>query len=293
MNRLKNFLITTEFYNFSDKIRATRCRRNVNIIRIEDPGDSRIAEYRNIPDPDLLVRHGLFVAEGRIVVERLLTRSRFETRSVLVTQVALAALKDALETRKDLPVYLVPKPLIHTITSFNIHQGCLAIGVRSVRENWMEIAAHAQRLIVLEHVSNADNVGSICRNAAAFHLDGILLGPACTDPLYRKAIRTSMGASLTLPFAEIRPWPEGIKGLRDAGFKTIALTPHPSVPPIRDIATTTAGQRAALVLGHESGGLSDAALQACDYRARIPIAPEVDSINVATAAALALYELQR
>jgi tRNA G18 (ribose-2'-O)-methylase SpoU len=264
----------------------------VNIIPIDDPGDIRIAEYRNIPDPDLMVRHGLFVAEGRIVVERLLTRSRFQTRSVLVTPAALTALKDVLEARTDLPVYLAPKSLISTISGFHIHQGCLAIGVRSPRGSWIELAAQAQRLVVLEHVSDADNVGSICRNAAAFHVDGILLGPSCTDPLYRKAIRTSMGASLTLPFAEVGPLPEGIERLRDAGFATIAMTPHPSALPIRDIVKTIAGKRAALVLGHEGSGLSDAALQACDYRARIPVAPEVDSINVAAAAAIALYELQ-
>ena len=265
----------------------------MNIIQIEDPDDVRIAEYRNIPDPDLMARQGLFVAEGRIVVERLLTRSRFETRSVLITQAALAALNDVLEPRTDLPVYLVQKPLINTITGFHIHQGCLALGVRSPLRSWMEIAASAQRLIVLEHVSDADNVGSIFRNAAAFHLDGILLGPSCTDPLYRKAIRTSMGASLMLPFAEIGPWPDAINRLQDAGFATIALTPRASAPLIRNIATTTAGQRTALVLGHEGAGLSDAVLQACDYQARIPVAPEVDSINVATAAAIALYELQR
>jgi tRNA G18 (ribose-2'-O)-methylase SpoU len=265
----------------------------VNIIRIEDPDDIRIAEYRNIPDPDLILRYGLFVAEGRYVVERLLTRSRFETRSVLVTEPAMAALKDVLETRGELPVYLVPKPLMNSITGFNIHQGCLAIGARPPAGSALEIAAHAQRLIILEHVSDADNVGSICRNAAAFHVDGLLLGPSCTDPLYRKAIRTSMGASLTLPFAEIRPWPEAIHRLRDDGFAIIALTPRQTAPALRDVVALTAGRRIALVLGHEGNGLSDAALQTCDYQARIPVAPEIDSINVATAAAIALYELQR
>jgi tRNA G18 (ribose-2'-O)-methylase SpoU len=263
----------------------------VNIIRVDDPEDQRIADYRNIPDPELIGRHGLFVAEGRFVVQRLLTRSRFETRSVLVTDTALTAIKDVLEVRDDLPVYVAAKQVLNSIAGFHIHQGCLAIGVRPPLSNWREAARNAHLLIVLEHVSDADNVGSIFRNAAAFRVDAILLGPSCNDPLYRKAIRTSMGASLTLPFEEIRPWPEGLKSLQQEGFALVALTPNPGTPPVRNVAAEIAGRRTAILLGHEGDGLSPAALQSCDYRARIPIAPDVDSINVATAAAVALYEL--
>jgi tRNA G18 (ribose-2'-O)-methylase SpoU len=154
--------------------------------------------------------------------------------------------------------------------------------------------ARPDRLVVLERVGNADNVGSIFRSAAAFGVGAVLLSEGCADPLYRKAIRTSMGASLGVPFADAEPWPAMLDGLRAIGVTTVAMTPDASARPLDEVAdrSTAAFRSAAIVLGHEGDGLSAAALARCDYRARIDIAPEVDSLNVGTAAAIALYALR-
>ena len=184
--------------------------------RVTDPDDERLADYRNVPDPELLERRGVFVAEGRLVVRRLLTGSRFTARSVMVTETGLASLADALEDADSIPVYVVPQPLMNDVTGFNIHRGCLAIGERRADDDWrLAVLARRDCLVALERVGNADNVGSVFRNAAAFGVDAVLIGPACADPLYRKAIRTSMGAVLSVPFARALPWPQALHELRD------------------------------------------------------------------------------
>jgi tRNA G18 (ribose-2'-O)-methylase SpoU len=263
----------------------------LHFLLIEGPADPRLADYRNIPDAELLQRRGIFVAEGRLVVRRLLTGNRFKARSVMLTQSAYAALADVLRTRPDVPVYVVPPSLMNDITGFNIHRGCLAIGERPAPQPWREIVAGVRTLVLLEHVANADNVGGIFRNAAAFGADAILLDEASTDPLYRKAIRTSMGAALLVPFARADSWPTVLRELREGGFATIAMTPSASAPPIRSSMHAIGDRPVALALGHEGEGLTDEALEACEYQARIPIVSTVDSLNVAAAAAVALYEL--
>jgi len=262
------------------------------IVQIDDADDPRIADYRNVLDPELIQRLGVFVAEGRLVVRRLLTSDRLGARSVMVTDVARASLQDLLDTRSELPVYIVRQTVMNSITGFNIHRGCLAIGERPAPCDWRELARAAKRLLALERVTNADNVGSLFRNAAAFGVDAVLLGPGCADPLYRKAIRTSVGASLTTPFSVAEPWPEALHYLRTAGVVSIGMTPSASAP-LEGVARHARGQRVMIVIGHEGEGLSPEALGACDWLARIPMAEGVDSINVATAAAVALYEITR
>jgi tRNA G18 (ribose-2'-O)-methylase SpoU len=176
------------------------------------------------------------------------------------------------------------------VAGFNFHRGCLAIGVRPPARNWRSVTANARRLAVLERVGDVDNVGSIFRNAAAFGTDAVLLQPDCADPLYRKAIRTSMAASLTIPFATV-PWPDALRELNGTGWATVAMTPASEAPSLRSVAAAISGRRVAIVLGHEGEGLSEEALAACRHRARIVMARGVDSVNVATAAAIALYEL--
>src|SRR5262245_24935398 len=157
------------------------------VIPIGSLDDSRLDDYRNVPDPDLVTARGVFVAEGRLVVSRLLASPRFAARSLLVNPAALASLDDAHDALAPLPVYVVEQDLMDAVTGFNIHRGCLAIGERGAPLEWTEVARRPGPLLVLEHVGNADNVGGIFRNAAAFGAAGVLLGPACTDPLYRKA----------------------------------------------------------------------------------------------------------
>ncbi|MDQ3576738.1 MAG: RNA methyltransferase, partial [Actinomycetota bacterium] len=152
-----------------------------------------------------------------------------------------------------------------------------------------ELAERARTLVVLEGVGDHENLGAIFRNAAALGVDGVLLGPGCSDPLYRRSVRVSMGHVLAVPFASIEPWPEGINWLRDKGFRTLALTPALSAVPLSDAVTP--GERVALLLGSEGPGLTAATIEAADTAVRIPMSGGVDSLNVATAGAVAFYAL--
>jgi tRNA G18 (ribose-2'-O)-methylase SpoU len=190
-------------------------------------------------------------------------------------------------------VYVVTHETMNEVTGFNIHRGCLAIGERPPALPWTAVVQDASLLVMLERVSNADNVGGIFRSAAAFGADAVLLGPACADPLYRKSIRTSMGAALRVPFAPMPDWPEDLIRLRAAGFRLLALTPNADATPL-ELIDDEGQPRAAkdtLLVGHEGEGLSAEAIAAADVRIRIPMAADVDSLNVATAASIALYEL--
>jgi tRNA G18 (ribose-2'-O)-methylase SpoU len=262
----------------------------VALVRIESDADERLSDFRTIPDPALLVRRGLFVAEGRLVVTRLLA-SGLETRALLVTETALATLGEPIGNGV-FPVYVVTQAVMNSVAGFNFHRGCLAIGVRPPASDWREVVKGARTIVILERVGNMDNVGAIFRNAAAFGVDGVLLQADCADPLYRKAIRTSMAASLTIPYARA-PWPDALRELGEAGWATIAMTPAHDAPLLQDVAANLLNRPVAIVLGHEGDGLTGEAARACTHRARIAIADGVDSVNVATAAAIALYEIGR
>lgn len=261
--------------------------------RIDDLADPRLADYRGVSDPGLLSRGAIFVAEGRQVVRILLRESGLTTRSVLVTETALAALRDVLEPRRDdLDTYVVSRGCIEELTGFNIHRGCLAVGERPPRVELAELLSKlpgARRLVVLERIGNADNVGGIFRNAAAFGAEAVVLGEGCCDPLYRKAVRVSMGAALRVPFARAR-LPAACGALRSAGFVAVALTPERDAEDIGTFAAR-APARIALLVGSEGEGLSAEVLSRTDVRVRIPMAPGIDSLNVSTAAGIALHRL--
>ena len=265
----------------------------MHFLLIEGPADPRLADYRNIPDAELLRRRGIFVAEGRLVVRRLLSGNRFKARSVMITQSAHAALADVLRTQPDVPVYVVPPSLMNDITGFNIHRGCLAVGERPTPRPWREIVTGVRTVVLLERVANPDNVGGIFRNAAAFGADAVVLDDASADPLYRKAIRTSMGAALVMPFARVGSLPEMLSELRRDGFATVALTPGPSATSLSSVVSDACGKPVVLTLGHEGEGLLEETLRACEFHARIPISSAVDSLNVASAAAIGLHEFTR
>jgi len=263
----------------------------VPVLHLADAADPRLADYRGIPDPELARAHGVFVAEGRLVVRRLLG-SRFVTRSVMVTATALDAVADLIDARPCLPVFVVPQDMMNAIAGFNIHRGCLAIGERPAPTPWDGLARRGSTLVALERVGNADNVGATFRAAAAFGAAGVLLDAACADPLYRKAIRTSMGASLQIGFAADVPWPDTLNGLRSAGWIVVGLT-LAAAEPLAAVLTKIPGQRVVFVLGHEGDGLTDHATASCTHLARIPMSGAVDSLNVAMAAGIALYERGR
>lgn len=259
---------------------------------VEHFDDPRLDDYRNLPDRVLLAERGLFIAEGRLVVARLLASVRFATRSLMLTPAAAEAMSAALGAREDLRVFLVDQRTMNQVTGFNLHRGCLAVGVRPAEPDPAALAREARLLLALERVGNADNVGSIFRNGAAFGADAVLLSSDCADPLYRKALRTSMGAALQIPFARADHWPATLEACRDAGLRLVGLTPAAHARPVADVAARLDGERVALIVGHEGDGLSSATLGRCDIVARIPMRPAVDSLNVATAAAIALYALR-
>jgi tRNA G18 (ribose-2'-O)-methylase SpoU len=264
------------------------------IERVEGLDDPRLADYRHLPDPELLRRGAVFLAEGRLVVRTLLTQSPLQPRSVLLTESACRSLADAIEPRlAEFPVFVVPDGAIEALTGYNLHRGCLAAGRRPPVQTVGTLLGQlrcARRLVVLERIANADNLGGIFRNAAAFGVDAVVLGPGCCDPLYRKAIRVSMGAALRVPFCHAAAWPADLGAIRAAGFTLAALTPASNATALNDwAAALSPGSRVALLAGSEGSGLSEVATAWADAAVRIPMVPGVDSLNVATAVAIALH----
>lgn len=265
----------------------------MTVIPIDDLDDPRVADYRNVPDPELLKQRRLFVAEGRLVVRRLLTASSHRARSLLVTEAALRSLSDVLGGGDPgLPVYVCSQDLLAGVAGFNVHRGCLALGECPPNPQPDPIIRRAGLVVVLEAVGNADNMGGVFRNAAAFGAGGVLLSPTCCDPLYRKAIRTSMGTAFQVPYARLSIWPGDLTRVREAGLTTVGLTPRADAMDIGRFADrTNRPHRLALLFGTEGAGLSPQAESLVDIRVRIPISPSVDSLNLATAVGIALHRL--
>lgn len=282
---------------------------------VADPADPRLRDYANLKDEQLrrdeaLGKLGVFIAESALVVEALL-RSPMRTRSILCAQAAWEGVRERLERARaagpaDAPppvVLLVPDELLHQTVGFAFHRGVLAAGERPPAKDPLDLARAAGCMVVLEQVGNHDNVGAIFRNVAALGgpRPGVWLGPGCCDPLYRKAMRVSIGHVLSVPWAKLddergsenagparpRAWPGAIEDLDDLGFASVALTPAGEVD-IADARAALSGKPVALLLGAEGPGLSGPALARASVRVRIPMASGVDSLNVATAGAVAL-----
>ncbi len=258
------------------------------MIEVSDPAEECLDDFRDLTRadrrPDRPGGKGLVIAEGVVVVQRLLA-SRFPLRSVLGTARRLAELAPDLAAF-DAPAYVTSAELMAEVVGFHLNRGVLAVADRLPPPAPEDLVATARRLAVLEGVGDHENLGALFRNAAAFGVDGVLLGPGCADPLYRRSVRVSMGHVLAVPFAPLEPWPAGLKWLRDQGFRVLALTPGGSVP----LAAEATG-RVAVLLGSEGWGLTQEAIDAADAAVRIPMAGGVDSLNVATAGAVAFYAL--
>lgn len=257
------------------------------------PDDPRLTVYRHVRDAELLRVEGLFIAEGRFVVRRLLDGGRFTPRSLLVSPPAAADLADVIRGYPDLPCFVLPAEDFSAVAGFHVHRGCLAAAERGSELAWQDVTGPGGVLLALEGVADPDNVGSIFRHAAAFGATGILLSAGCADPLYRKAIRTSMGAALQVPYARVDALPATLHQLRERGCTVAALTLQPGATPLREARAAIGGGPVVLVLGHEGAGLSPDALAGATMQVRIPMAPGTDSLNVATAAAIALYEIRQ
>jgi tRNA G18 (ribose-2'-O)-methylase SpoU len=261
------------------------------------PGDldlthPRLDPYRHVGDPAWLRHAGLFVAEGRLVVSRLIATQRYLIHSILVTPAARAALAAPLASH-EADVMVGSPAAIEQITGFDFHRGCLALAHRPSPDRddgWMDGDQH-QDVLVLDGIADPDNVGGLFRTAASLGAGGILVTAACADPLYRKAVRTSMGAVLELPWATVASARDASERLRRIGYTIAALTPRPHATPIERFAAL-GHPRVALVLGSEGEGLSDAVLAGSDHQVRIPQVPGVDSLNVTVAAGIALHALR-
>ncbi len=254
-------------------------------------GDPGLDPYRYVADPAWLGERRLFVAEGRLVVERLLADADYELESIVVTPAAFDALSPAL-LAAPCDVYVCDRSVLESITGFNFHRGCLALARRPPLRTADELLG-TSRVLALEGVGNPDNIGGIFRTAAAFGVGGVLLDPASGDPLYRKAIRTSMGATLRVPWVRLDAFPRALDPFLEHGFKLVALTPDPSAIAVAEFAAdVTNGDRLVLLLGAEGPGLNETTLDVAHARVKIPVVPAIDSLNVAVAAGIALDRLR-
>ena len=262
------------------------------LIRIETPDDPQISAYRNIRERDLVGRQGRFVAEGKVVLNVLFSTSRFAAESVLLLENRVSGMEDVLErVPADVPVYVASSAVMDAVAGFHMHRGVLAIGMRGRDEGAEALIAglpeHAL-VVALSGIANHDNMGAIFRNAAAFGADAVLLDAECCDPLYRKAIRVSVGAALKVPFIRSGSASTLIDALTEQGFNILALSPSGE----QEIDRIERAPRTALLLGAEGPGLP-AALLARLPSVRIPMRKDFDSLNVAAATAIALHRLWR
>ncbi|AXI80674.1 TrmH family RNA methyltransferase [Peterkaempfera bronchialis] len=260
------------------------------IITVEHPEDPRLGDYTSLTDVELRRRRepaeGLFIAEGEKVVRRALAAG-YRMRSMLLTPKWVEVMRDLIEAA-DAPVYQVDPALAEAVTGYHVHRGALASMQRKPLPDAAAVLAGAQRVAVMESVNDHTNIGAIFRSAAALGMDAVLLSPDCADPLYRRSVKVSMGAVFSVPYARLDPWPASLETLRQAGFQVLALTPSAQAEPIDRVAPHRM-PRAALLLGAEGDGLSHRALAAADRLVRIPMAHDVDSLNVGAAAAVAFY----
>lgn len=263
------------------------------LIEITDPGDPRLADYRDLRDTQLRkqmeTEHGLFLAEGEKVVRRAI-EAGYSARSFLMAPRWLDGLTDVLGG-SDAPCFVLSEDLAEEVTGFHVHRGALASLERRGLPSVDEVLADARSVVVLEDIVDHTNVGAILRSAAALGFDAALLSPRCADPLYRRAIKVAMGAVFALPWTRLPDWYDALPALSEAGFTTVALTLAPDAVPVEEAVAGAA--RVALVLGSEGHGLSARWEQSADRRAIIPMARTardgVDSLNVAAAAAVACY----
>ncbi|MDK8451045.1 TrmH family RNA methyltransferase [Corynebacterium mastitidis] len=255
-------------------------------IRIDDPHDPRLDDIRNLNTE----RTDLVVAEGTLVVGRLL-ESRYPVRQV----VGFPQKLDAVDVPEDIPVYEVDRQTLADAVGFDMHRGLVATADRAPEAPVARVLDGARTIAVLEGVGDHENIGAIFRNAAGMGVDGVLFGSGCADPLYRRSVRVSMGHVLRLPFAHLRggytTWQRALDEARAAGFRLVSMTPHPQAVHLAD--ALDGAEKVALLVGAEGPGLTEHAMRATDVRARIPMAPGTDSLNVATSAAIAFYERQR
>lgn len=265
------------------------------VIDVGDPGDPRLDHFRDLNSvdrrPDLPTGKGLVIAEGVLVVHRMLA-SRLVPLALLGTDRRLAELAADLDGT-DVPYYRVGAGVMAEVVGFHLNRGVLAAARRPPELTVPQVLDGARTVAVLEGVNDHENLGSIFRNAAGLGVDAVVFGSGCADPLYRRAVRVSMGHALLVPFARATAWPADLAILRDKGFRILAMTPDARAQSLPEAMATVGADRLAVLVGAEGPGLTETAMRASTVRVRIPMSRGTDSLNVATAAALAFYERAR
>jgi tRNA G18 (ribose-2'-O)-methylase SpoU len=265
------------------------------VVDVDDPADPRLDDFRDLNSvdrrPDLPSGKGLVIAEGVLVVQRMLA-SRFRPRAMLGTDRRLRELAADLDVTQA-PYYRATAEVMAEVIGFHLNRGVLAAAPRPDELTVGDVLDGARTVAVLEGVNDHENLGSIFRNAAGLGVDAVVFGTGCADPLYRRAVRVSMGHALLVPYAWATAWPADLMILRDKGFRLLALTPAAGAATLSEAVATVAGDRVAILVGAEGPGLTETAMRASDVRVRIPMSRGTDSLNVATAAALAFYERVR
>jgi tRNA G18 (ribose-2'-O)-methylase SpoU len=258
--------------------------------RITDPADPRLDPYLRLTDMNLRQSRepaeGIFIAEGEKVIRRALD-SGCEMRSMLLEEKWLPTLADVIAATAA-PVYLTDRNVLDATTGYAVHRGALAVMSRPAPRRPESLLEGSTRLLLLEDVNDHTNVGLMVRSAGALGMDAVLLSPACADPLYRRAVKTSMGASLTVPWGRFGTWPGGLDALASAGVTVLALTPGPEATDLRALQVQPE-DRVAVLVGSEGSGLRTSTLRRVPQHVRIPMGAGVDSLNVAAAAAIAMY----
>jgi tRNA G18 (ribose-2'-O)-methylase SpoU len=261
------------------------------IVVVRDVDDPRLADFRDLTvadrRPDRPGGRGLVIAEGVTVVRRLLD-SPYPPRAVFGVPAKVSELAPDIAGA---PCYVGSAELMAQVVGFHLNRGVLATADRAPVPTLPELIARSHHLVVLEGVNDHENLGGLFRNAAALGVDAVLLGPGCADPLYRRSVRVSMGHVLRVPFAPLSCWTGDLEALRSVGFRVAALTPAVDAVPLPEAGLDTG--RVAWLVGAEGPGLSAEALAAADLAVCIPMAPGVDSLNVATAAAIAFASARR
>ena len=271
----------------------------INIIEIKDFSAPELDVYARLTEGQLLNRHepekGLFIAESPKVVERALDAGYTPVSLLLERKHILGEARGVVERCQDIPIYTADFDVLTQLTGFQLTRGVLCAMRRKKLPTVGEICEGARRIAVLENVMNPTNVGAIIRSAAALDIDGVLLTENCSNPLYRRAIRVSMGTVFQIPwtFFEHGAWPEhGMQMLHEHGFRTAAMALRDDSVGIDD-PRLASEEKLAIVLGTEGDGLADGTIADCDYTVRIPMSHGVDSLNVAAASAVAFWELGR
>ena len=272
-----------------------------NVIEISDFAAPELDVYARLTEGQLKNRadlaRGLFIAESPNVILRALDAGYEPVSLLMERRHVVGQAAEVVARCGEVPVYVSDLPVLTQLTGFPLTRGVLCAMRRKPLLSAEEICAGASRVAVLENIMNPTNLGAIFRSAAALGMDAVLLTPACSDPLYRRAVRVSMGTVFQVPWAyigaELSDWPErGMARLRAQGFKTVAMALREDSLSVDD-ERLMAEEKLAIVLGTEGEGLADGTIAACDYTVRIPMSHGVDSLNVAAASAVAFWQLGR